>query len=868
VAVLTNLADLVNQRAERFPDAVAFGAQQDLTWKTINSADVLRMAESLASELAGMGVRRGDRVVLWMPNHWRTPIYLFALWKLGAIAVPFDREMNVDAGARILASVEPRCVLTGYAERPAWLSAAAITPWWEPGSRAATALPETETGSGAEDLAAIVFTSGTTGNPKGCMISHANLLSQLDALRFTIPLDASCRLGSILPLSHLFELTVGLLYPFSMGSAIHYIPSRRGPDIVRVLSEQRITHMVAVPQLLTLMGTNLEQQVRGSIPAPLASTLISLAARVPFRFRRTLFRPVHRKLGGQLRMFASGGAALPASTQRLWERYGVRTVQGYGASECSPVIACGNGDGTTPIGSVGRPIRDVEVRLGPEGELLVRGPNVMQGYWRDPQRTEEVLHDGWYATGDLASIDANGNITLSGRARDLIVLPSGMNVWPQDVEDALREDAEIADAAVIATPTASGGATLHAYLIPARAGSPLPNIAPIVSRCNGRLAQHQRIVSASWWNEPDFPRTAIGKVRRNLLPLPEALAATRIDSASAADDPVGQVIAAVARVTAVQPDQTLLGLGLDSFGLVELALALEEKTGKSVSDGDLTTELTVAQVRALVETAPEVDAEQGMSQGDETLTTDQPMWPYRWGRVFRALALPFDGLYRLSVTNTVILGSTHLERLPPRVIFAGTHHSFADLPLIRFGLSHSPARRLALRVVVAMSSSEFAKAGVLARFGRLAFGLYPLRQRAEREASLRALARLAAEGNPILIFPQGIHARPELERADEPSVRFRPGVAHLAAALDAAVIPFGIAGTDLMIPPDRDAFHGPVIGGVPVAIRRGPLAIAFGEALCLATDETPQHFTTRLQVESFALTRAAERALDRKPAGW
>ena len=194
--MLTNLADLVNQRAERFPDAVAFGAQQDLTWKTINSLDVVRMTESLASDLAGMGVRRGDRVVLWMPNHWRTPIYLFALWRLGAVAVPFDRETNVDAGARILASVEPRCVLTGYAERPAWLNAGELTPWWEPGARGAPVLPQAETASGTGDLAAIVFTSGTTGNPKGCMISHANLLSQLDALRFTIPLDASAGWGA------------------------------------------------------------------------------------------------------------------------------------------------------------------------------------------------------------------------------------------------------------------------------------------------------------------------------------------------------------------------------------------------------------------------------------------------------------------------------------------------------------------------------------------------------------------------------------------------------------------------------------------------------------------------------------------------
>src|ERR671938_2060455 len=157
---------------------------------------------------------------------------------------------------------------------------------------------------------------------------------------------------------------------------------------------------------------------------------------------------------------AAGGAALPAETQQLWERLGVRVVQGYGTSECSPVLACGAADGSTPQGSVGKPLRGVEVTLSPEGELLVRGPNVMRGYWRDPTRTAEVLSpDGWYATGDLAEIDTDGNIRLAGRARDLIALPSGMKVWPQDVEDVLRAQPAVQDAAVIAVRTPNGGAT-------------------------------------------------------------------------------------------------------------------------------------------------------------------------------------------------------------------------------------------------------------------------------------------------------------------------------------------------------------------------------------------------------------------------
>lgn len=358
-----HLYELIQQRAATYPDAIALGGQQGLTWKTVTSRELLDLVDGLAEELASRGVREGDRVVLWLPNHWRTPVYHFALWKLGAIVVPFDREMNPEAGARIVCSVGPRLIITGYGELPPWTRESRLTEWWEPGLGSAASQ-----GSWApptEELAMAVFTSGTTGAPKGCMITRANLCSQVAALDAAMPLDPSCRLASVLPLSHLFELTCGLLYPLARGAAVHYVPSRRGPDIVRVLKEQRITHMVAVPQLLSLMGQALEDQLRRTLPSPLLSALAAIAERVPLKARRFLCSPVHRKLGGYLRMMASGGAALAPQTQLLWERLGIRVVQGYGTSECSPVVACGTWDGSTPIGSVGRPLRGVQAAWPP-----------------------------------------------------------------------------------------------------------------------------------------------------------------------------------------------------------------------------------------------------------------------------------------------------------------------------------------------------------------------------------------------------------------------------------------------------------------------------------------------------------------------
>jgi long-chain acyl-CoA synthetase len=896
--MFSHLYEIVRQRAASEPTAIALGSQEGLLWKTVDSQQLLALVDRLADELTALGVQNGDRVITWLPSGWQTPVYLVALWKLGAIVVPFDREMNQDAAARIVQRVEPRLIVVDGAEPPPWAPDELTVTWWEPGTKQPptphpppitstgplpSGLPVSQAGEGeqarttakgrtsdwerpSEELAAIFFTSGTTGNPKGCMISHANLISQLEAAGDIIPLDSSCRLASILPLSHLFELTCGLLYPISCGAAIHYVPSRRGPDILRVLQEQQITHMVAVPQLLTLMGNTLYGQLKERLPKLAYDAMMALADRVPFPARRALFTPIHKKLGGALRMFAAGGAALPPETQLLWEKLGIRVVQGYGTSECSPIVAGSRPDGSTPIGSVGRPIRGVTVKLSPEGELLVHGPNVMRGYWKDPERTAEVLtDDGWYSTGDLARLDEQGNIFLAGRAKELIVLPSGMNVWPEDVEAALRADDAIKEATIIGVPTPGGGMVLHAYLIPARESDRQLDVAPIVARANGRLAQHQRVATASWWPDPDFPRTSTLKVRRHLLPMPEAVHAIAVDSTLAADDPVGQAVATVAKVPAVADAQTLGELGLDSLALLDLGLALEDKTGKSVGEQDLALDMTVGQVRETLAKAPALGAGSGGAprRSAERVSSSQPLWPYTWGRSFRALRAPLSLAYRLAATRTVVLGAEHLKNLPPRLILAGTHHAHADEPLLRAALAQTPAAHLSNRLVVAARASAFdTMPKPAAWYAILALGLYPLRQYGEQDVSLRGLARLVQQGNPLLIFPQGRHTHPAAELSGDPDAAFKPGVGHLATQLDAAVVPFGLAGTEKIMPEDVKPWF--TVGDTPILIRKGELAIAFGAPLTLEPGESPPAFTRRLQDICFALTRQAEAALASK----
>jgi 1-acyl-sn-glycerol-3-phosphate acyltransferase len=271
--------------------------------------------------------------------------------------------------------------------------------------------------------------------------------------------------------------------------------------------------------------------------------------------------------------------------------------------------------------------------------------------------------------------------------------------------------------------------------------------------------------------------------------------------------------------------------------------------------------MTVDEVRTAVLAAPaRVDDGEGAGPDRSGMSIVPPTWLYIWGRPFRALAAPFDLLLRYAGKPIVVLGGEHLDALPDRVILAGTHRSFADTPLVRYALVRSGRRRLLARLITA-NAAEPSVAGLFAWVGVLVFGLHPVDQHLGREVSLRALARTAkATGGSVLIFPQGTHATTEAELADDPSVRFRAGVAHLAEALDLPVVPFGLAGPERVMPPLLDEFHGLMIAGLPLSVRRGPLTIAFGTPLRLEPGETAPTFTARLQAVCYALTRQAEDA--------
>ncbi|HKZ90877.1 MAG TPA: AMP-binding protein, partial [Candidatus Limnocylindrales bacterium] len=380
-----------------------------------------------------------------------------------------------------------------------------------------------------DSLFEVIFTSGTTADPKGVLLTHGNILETMAAFGSLLE-PRHQRAVSILPLSHLFEQAPVLFYATSIGAEVLYVRSRNPRVIFEALRELRVTSMVLTPQILDLFWNALTREVERRGQSARFERGRRLARRLPYRLRRLIFRSLHAQLGGELRLMISAGAYLPPELQLAWEDLGISIVQGYGSTECGIVTA--NDQWRHPVSVVGRVRAPSEVRLHPEtSEILVRGPNVSAGYWRDDATTAASRdEEGWTLTGDTGHFTERGDLVLSGRLRNIIVLPNGLNVYPEDIEAALS-DHGLTQAVVLETEPAR----IEAVVLPpgsqpiirgGQASQPAARSAQeeaemharidgIVKAANGDLSAHQRIVGWRLWPEPDFPRTHTLKIRRN-----------------------------------------------------------------------------------------------------------------------------------------------------------------------------------------------------------------------------------------------------------------------------------------------------------------------------------------------------------------
>ncbi|MGE0548788.1 MAG: AMP-binding protein [Kofleriaceae bacterium] len=818
-----------------------------------------------AGVLRQMGVGIGDRVVLMSENRPEWGISYFAIILAGATVVPLDRELtlpevvNLSRVSNAKALVLSRKVVERLAGEasiavplgdgegdPAavWSPAhGAFAAWLAnnelPGARVFAfdeLLTEPDVSVGAvypdvkgDMLASLIFTSGTTGTPKGVMLTHKNLTSMVSKLSSLFTLYKHDKLLSVLPLHHTLEFSAGFLMPLIHGASIDYLEEIDADGLARALEDEGVTGMVGVPALWQLLERKIYKNVSeaGVLAERAFDSVVdlnrSLRDKLPWDVAagKLLFFPVHKKLGGRMRLLISGGSALPPETYKAFRGLGFNLYEGYGMTESSPVLTVTRPGEKGLPGSVGRPLPGIDVRIDqPDangvGEVIAKGPNVMSGYFENAEATAETLRDGWLHTGDLGRFDDEGNLYIVGRKKEMILGPSGENVYPDELEETYRETKFIKEMSVVGLPADAGHETVAALIVPDYDQNGMDReavreaVREHVKKVSKGLALYKRLKVVHLWDH-DLPKTASRKVRRRdvvkeLQRLERAAkggaeARQSTERGDSGGTWLYDVLSDVSQKKrgGITSETRLEELGFDSLMFTELAVALEA-AGVSLPDpAELQGLETVADVEKLVarqgakarSEKPKRDRLRKEKEADEAAQDDDidvPKPLVSIGR--RALRGGMRALYE-RVLETDVYGQSQVPPFGGYIVVAN-HASHLDTGLVKYALGEQGDALVALA-----AKDYFFEDPVRRMYFENFTNLVPM----ERHGSLRESLRLAGEvirdGYILLIFPEGTRSETGV------MTDFKPSLGYLAMTNRCGILPMYLSGTHEAMPKGR-----------------------------------------------------------------
>jgi long-chain acyl-CoA synthetase len=572
--------------------------------------ELARLAGRFAALLAQRGIGSSDRVLLWGENSAEWIAAFYGCLLRGVLAVPLDAYGSVEFAQRVAADVRPKLAVGDALllhQLPSEWPSLAFDDW-------PSALPAEEAGPIAglsrQTPLEILFTSGTTGDPKGVVLTHGNVLASVEPIekgaqpymRWERLLAHPLRIFDTLPLSHVFGQTMGLWVPPIFTAEVHFESRLVAARLVETIQRERISVLAAVPRVMALLKTHLEATLPG-----LAERVAVSQKKMGVPRRWWLFRDVHRAFGLKFWAVISGGGALPGPLEQFWNALGLVVVQGYGMTETSALITL-NHPFHVARGTIGKPLPGREVKLGPDGEVLVRGESISAASWSGG--TMQPRAEEWLATGDLAESVAGGDLRFLGRKSEVIVTAAGMNLHPEDLEAAIELEPDVAACAVVAMETASGPEPCAVLAMRGHG----EEAAAAIERANQRLAEFQQLRRWVLWPEPDLPRTSTGKVRRKAVSAwlagIQAAGARANTGEAAAAGAFGAssdwLLKLIAEISGEAPhgvgDELRLSedLQLDSLGRVQLAAALEERLGIAPQGELLEEARTLGELRSLV----------------------------------------------------------------------------------------------------------------------------------------------------------------------------------------------------------------------------------------------------------------------------
>ena len=827
---------------QRHAREVAYVHRRGYRTQRWSYGDVLHTAYRFARELEAREIGKGDKVLIWGDNCAEWVAAFFGCLLRGAIVVPIDKisipefarsiAQQVDAKLCVCSAVNefrgmPVITLESLVEEVAAYPNAPFIP--PPLSR--------------DDIVQIVFTSGTTAEPRGVVITHGNVLANLEPLEREIDkyrkyerVFHPLRFLNLLPLSHVFGQFLGIFLPQLLAATVIFQDTLNPSETLQVIKRERVSVVVAVPRLMESLKDKILRDMEADGKLELFQRRFAASKDMHFVKRWWRFRSIHNRFGWKFWAFISGGAALDAETEEFWRRLSFVVIQGYGLTETTSLISL-NHPFRTGQRSIGKVLEGREMKLDENGEILVRGANVAAGYWQGKQLKPVLNEEGWFRTGDLGEVDAEGNLYFKGRKKNVIVTREGMNVYPEDLEAALRRQPEVRDCVVVGLEQ-GGNAEACAVLVLRDSADPQA----LVNRANQGLAEYQQIRRWLVWPDEDFPRTPTQKPKTAVLQ--EAARqhfASGDGQSTTSQGALGELITRITgrKVGSLNPDAKLEGdLNLSSMDRVELMSALEDRYQIDLNQADFTQVNTVADLERLLR---------------EPQSTAQRAYPYpRWAQRRPVTWIREAVYYLLSWPATLIMahpkivGRENLRSVEGPLLISCNHVTYIDVGFALWSLPVHIRRKLAVGMWGELLWKMWRPPQEWNWFMRLSykvgyylvvalFNVFPLPQQSGVRESFAYAGEAVDRGYSVLVYPEGQRT------LDGKPTPFRSGLGMLASRLNVPVLPMRIDGLWEM----KSRGHK--------IARPGQLTVVIGKPMHFPPDTPAEEITNQVEAQTWAM---------------
>jgi len=907
--------DLFAQCAQRWPQNVCLEIQHADTLESYTYAQTQAMAESVSRWLGEQGFKDGACIAILAANHPRWVMVYLGIIACGCTAVPLDTALNDEQVAKLLKDSGTALVFCDAKNLPNARAGAGesiplvlvdkaegdtgranLDSIFSAGARGFVAHP-----SSSDSIASLLYTSGTTADPKGVMLTQANLVAESEAVFDWIDIGPNDAVLGILPMFHVLAQMANLMLPLARGARVVYLETLNTTELLRALSERGITAFAVVPQFFYLIHERIfkEAAKRGAITARILRTLMGVnraLRKAGVNAGPLFFGKVHKTFGTRMRYLITGGSRFDPAIGHDFHALGIDILQAYGLTETTGA-ACATPLRGNVIGSVGQPLKGLEARITdteateagatPSGEIALRGGLIMKGYWNRPDATEAVMKEGWFYTGDLGYIDSHGNLFITGRKKEVIVLSNGKNLYPDEIEAHYLKSKAIKEICVLGLEGAAGDPSserLHAVVVPdfeylkrQKVVNAKEVIRFDIETLSAKLPSTKRVGSYEIWQQ-DLPRTTTRKLKRFEIEkqVKAHVAKGRTGAAEVPSDrpltadeqgwlelpEVKRALAVIqdssrSNASTIRPNDNLeLDLGFDSMQRIELLVALEEQLGGDVEESRLG---EIYSVRELVDAVRQSAAagnkrEAAATAGWQTVLEQEPtetevLAIAKRRPLAEALWFLFGRFVHIIAIDRFPLRVTGLENLPKQgpYIISSNHQSFLDPVILASALPWNIFRN-----TFAVGTSEIFGSGIMRVLGRW-LRVISVDPDANLVPAMRAGAYGLRHGKVLLLYPEGarsIDGSPQI---------FKKGAAILSINMQVPIVPVAIEGFQEAWP--RNKFFQKFV----------PLKMAVGNPIFPppafeATEKVYQEFTDRLKDRIVAMWNSLRSERENRPA--